>query len=247
VPHKLDKNIIEKKMAIAGEIGLYYYMYYTTLFMWGVEYLGWEIFMMAAMLAPKTFEEEFFNIAFEESLNAIELLSNIDIPYVFVHDDLADKNGPIFPPDWYDKYIFPRYEELWRKIKSKGKKIIFVADGNMEYFLKPLKELGIDGVMFENPATNFDKILDVFGVDIVICGMDTYLLTFGTPKDISSHVDLICKKTEGLIGFAICSPGGIHNKIPIENLIAYFDARVRNGFTHGNWQKGEINAAKKLV
>mgnify|MGYP005847665395 CR=1 FL=1 len=247
VPHKLDGNTIRQKMDIAGDTGLYYYMLYTTLFMWGVEYLGWEVFMMAATLEPELFEEKFLRRAFEKSKGYIAELAEADSPYVFVHDDLADKSGPVFSPDWYDRYIFPRYPELWKPAKERSKKVIFTADGNMEPFLKKLKETGVDGVMLENPATDFDKILDVFGDGIVICGMDTYLLTFGTPKEISDHVDLISRKTSGVPGFAMCSPGGLHNNIPIENLEAYFDARVRNGFTPEGWKKGDREYAKRLV
>jgi hypothetical protein len=247
VPHKLNQKKIREKMDIAGDVGLYYYMFYTTLFMWGVEYLGWEVFMMAATLEPDLFEQKFLRRAFEKSKTYLAELAEADIPYVFVHDDLADKSGPVFSPDWYDKYIFPKYPELWKPIKAKGKKVIFTADGNMEHFLKPLKESGVDGVMLENPSTNFDAILEVFGDGIVICGMDTYLLTFGTPKEISGHVDMISRKTAGIPGFAVCSPGGLHNNISIENLEAYFDARVRNGFTMENWKKGDREYAKFLV
>lgn len=247
VPHKMDPRTIQLKMDSAGEIGLYYYMYYTTLFMWGVEYLGWEIFMMAAAIDPVRFDEQFLSIAFETSKRDLAMLADIDSPFVFVHDDLADKNGPVFDPAWYDKYIFPRYPSLWQSAKAKGRKVIFTADGNMERFLRPLKETGIDGVMLENPATNFDTILEVFHDDIVICGMDTYLLTFGSPKEISDHVDMIASKTAGMPGFAMCSPGGLHNNIPLENLAAYFDARVRHGFTPEGWCKGDVEYARKLV
>ena len=211
VPHKLEGNTIRRKMDIAGEVGLYYYMLYTTLFMGGVEYLGWEVFMMAATLEPELFIQKILRRAFEKSKGYIAELAEVDIPYVFVHDDLADKSGPVFSPDWYDTYIFPRYPELWRPVKEKGKKVIFTADG------------------------------------IVICGMDTYLLTFGTPEEITREVDLISRKTEGMAGFALCSPGGLHNNIPIENLEAYFDARVRAGFTPEGWKKGNREYAKRLV
>jgi len=77
--------------------------------------------------------------------------------------------------------------------------------------------------------------------------MDTTLLTFGTPLEISAAVDLISRKTRGIPGFALCSPGGLHNNIPIENLIAYYDARVCASFTKENWRKGDIDYARNLV
>ena len=247
VPHRFDRRVIEEKMAIAGGCGLYYYMYYTTMFMWAVEFLGWDIFMLAAMEDMERFDDLFLEAAFANTLSAIHLLADLDSPFVFLHDDLADSRGPVFPPEWYEKYIFPRYRKLWAPIKKKGKKLIFVADGNMEHFLQPLKDTGVDGVMVENPATNLDAVLSVFGDGIVICGMETVLLTFGTPERIARHVDLIADMTRGIAGFAMCSPGGLHNNIPLENLAAYFDARVRHGFTREGWRKGEITQAEIIM
>lgn len=235
VPHSLNREEIEWKMNIVGDIGLYYYMLYTTLFMWGVEYLGWEVFMMAATLRPDEFEEKFLDQAFSKSLEHIKLLSQIDSPFVFVHDDLADKNGPVFPPNWYHKYIFPRYEKLWAPVKESGKKLIFVADGDMSRFLRPLRETGVDGVMLENPATDFDEILKYFGDGIIIGGINTNILTFGNSKEIKEHVLEVYRKTKGIPGFAMSTPGGIHGNIPLDNLKTYFNTRAKIGYTPENW------------
>ena len=240
VPHSLDKTSITRKMSLVGDIGIYYYQYYTTLFMWGVEYLGWEIFLQAVAMDPQGFKEKFLDIAFKESLNAIKFLSDVDCPFVFCHDDLTSANGPICSPQWYDKYIFPRYVELWEPIKKAGKKVIFVADGNIELFLERLIETGVDGVMLENPSTNFDIILKYFGEKIVIGGVDTKLLTFGTPEMIKKHILEVHQKTSKLPGFVLSTPGGLHGNIPLQNIEAYFDARIKTGHTLEGWKKEKI-------
>jgi hypothetical protein len=246
-PHHPDVDLINKKVEIAGDAGCYYCQYYNTLFMWAVEYLGWEVFMMASSERPEEFDRKFMQKAFETSLRDIKNLVLADHQFLFLHDDLAYKDGPVFRPDWYDRYILPRYPHLWKPVWDSGKKVIFVADGNMEYFLPLLHDMGADGVMLENPATNFDRILEIFGDRIVICGMETSLLTFGTPEQIKNMVYAIAKKTRDIPGFAICSPGGLHNNIPLENMIAYFDARVECGFTKRGWQKGNPDKAKSLM
>lgn len=237
VPHRLEKNEIERKMNIVGEIGLYYYMFYTTLFMWGVECLGWEVFMLAASLEPQKFKEKFLDKAFEQSLELIKTLVSVDSPFLFVHDDLANTNGPAFSPDWYNEYIFPMYPKLWEPAKKEGKKIIFTADGNMEKILRPLRESGVDGVMLENPATDFDVILENFADKIIIGGIETGILTFGSPEDIKRHVKEVHNKTKDIPGFVMSTPGGLHGNILLENLEAYFDARVETGHTPNNWRK----------
>lgn len=237
VPHRLDMDEIARKEKVLGEIGVYYYQLYTTLFMWGVEVLGWEVFMTAAMIDPKGFDKLFLQPAFEQSKKLITTLCRTDCPFVFLHDDLADANGPVFPPAWYGDFIFPRYEEFFGLVHAAGKKIIFVADGNMSHFLGKLRALGVDGVMLENPATSLQDTIEHFGDRIVIGGMDTSILTFGRPDDVRDYIDKLSRQIADVPGFVISSPGGIHGNIPLENLVAYFDARVKFGATPGNWRE----------
>jgi hypothetical protein len=236
-PHRLDHVEIERKNLLLGETGLYYYMLYTTLFMWAVEYLGWEVFLMAAALDAEGFDEKFFQVVFSRSLSMIETLAQVDSPFVFCHDDLADARGPMFHPSWYEKYIFPRYEQLWRPAKDRGKLVIFVADGNMSQFLEPLRDTGVDGVMLENPATDFDRILEVFADKIIIGGITTGVLMHGSPEQVRRHVLEVQERTRGIPGFVMSTPGGIHGNLPLENLSAYFDARVCTGHTPQGWRE----------
>ncbi len=239
VPHALDLAGIRSREDALGDRGVYYYQYYTTFFMWGVEFLGWEVFMIAAMTDPEGFRDKFLDRAFEASLGYIAQLCRTACPFVFLHDDLADARGPVFPPAWYEAFILPRYQELFAPIKKAGKKIIFVADGNMERFLNPLYDLGVDGVMLENPATDFDRILERFHDRIIIGGADTRLLTFGSPGEIRKHVADVTRAARDVPGFALSSPGGLHGNIPLANLEAYFDARVDAGFTPPGWRAAE--------
>jgi hypothetical protein len=236
-PHRLDPEEIRRKDDLLGDAGLYYYMLYTTLFMWAVEYLGWEVFLMAAQLDSEGFDEKFFQIVFPKSLQMIGVLAAVDSPFVFCHDDLVDAKGPMFRPSWYEKYIFSRYPLLWKPAKQRGKKVIYVADGNMNEFLRPLGETGVDGVMLENPATDFERILDVFADKIVIGGIETGILMHGSPEQVRQHVLEVREMTRGLPGFVMSTPGGIHGNLPLENLEAYFDARVQTGHTPEGWRK----------
>jgi hypothetical protein len=236
VPHKLDLDDIRLREELLGSAGIYYYQLYTTLFMWGVEVLGWEVFMTAALIDPDRFDRLFLEPAFQESVKLIDILCRTDCPFVFLHDDIADASGPVFPPSWYDEFIFPRYRELFSLVKAAGKKVIFVADGNTESFLGTLRELGVDGVMLENPATRLEAILECFGDRLVIGGADTSVLTFGTPLEIEDHMRDLQRQISDVPGFIISSPGGIHGNIPLDNLIAYFEARVRIGATSEDWQ-----------
>jgi hypothetical protein len=230
------REAIERKQARVGQTGLYYYQWYTTLFMWGVEALGWEVFLTAAASDPQRFDRRFLQPMFEKTRRGLELLSSADSPWVFCHDDIAMATGPCFRPEWYETYIYPRYAELWEIPHRQGKKVFFVADGKLDWALEPLRRTGCDGIMFESPATSLEAVRDVWGDAFYIGGIDAGLLTRGSPEEVRRHVAHVCNQTRDDKGFALCCSGGLAGNIPLENLEAYFDARVENGFTPAGWR-----------
>ncbi|HBR19006.1 MAG: hypothetical protein A2Y13_00645 [Planctomycetes bacterium GWC2_45_44] len=239
VPHSCKKNDIVAREKFIGEIGSYYPMLYTTLFMWAEEFLGWEIFMVAAALEPDRFHDKWI-LPFVKKSKAIikEMALASDNPFVFVHDDLANANGPLFHPQWYDDYIFPHYPEIFGEARRLGKKIIYVADGNMETFFPKLLDIGVDGIHFENPATPLDSVIEYFGKSgkFLLGGIETIKLTLGTSGEIRQMVFDVMDKMQNCPGYAMTCCGGLHGNIPMENLEAYFDARAEVGVTPKNWR-----------
>lgn len=238
-PHPCDAGDIRSREAVLGEIGCYYPMLYTTLFMWPVELFGWEIFMTAALEDPDRFFKHVLQPCIAKSRALIESITEgSSNPVVYVHDDLCDARGPVFPPAWYEEYIFPYYAHILKPSRNRGRKVVLVADGNLEVFLPRLAELGFDGLMFENPATPIDAILDVFNCpgNLLIGGIETVKLTTGTPEQVREMVMLLYEKTADHPGFAFASCGGLHGNIPMENMEAYFDARAEIGITPKDWR-----------
>jgi hypothetical protein len=241
VPHDCASADIRRREAALGDVGLYYPMLYTTLFMWPVEVLGWEVFMLAAAEDPERFHERFLAPCVRKSAAIVaELAAASDSPFVFVHDDLASAAGPVFAPEWYDRWIFPHYPEIWSRAKALGRKVIFVADGNMTAFLPRLVAAGVDGLMCENPATPLEAAVEHFGAPgkFLIGGVATARLTLGRPAEVRDMVLELGERTRDCPGFAICSCGGLHDGIPMANLEAYFDARAEIGATPRDWRDG---------
>ena len=112
-----------------------------------------------------------------------------------------------------------------------NKKIIFTSDGKLDYFLDDLAAAGVDGFMVETPLTDFDNILKKYGKDkVIIGGIDTRILTFGTPDEVYEHTKETLMKGKEYPGFFISSPGGIHGNIPYKNLQAYFEGKRKYGY-----------------
>lgn len=239
VPHPCTADDVARREAALGPAGMYYPMLYTTLFMWPVEVLGWEVFLLAAIAEPDRFHEHVLVPCARHSRRIVETLAAASTgPFVFVHDDLADANGPIFPPAWYDEHIFPLYPIIFEPARRAGKKIVVVADGNMTAFLPRLVDAGVDGFMGENPATPIEACREHFGAPgrFYFGGIETARLTFGTPEDIARMVRDTAGRFADAPGFALSSCGGLHGNIPLDNLAAYFDARVDVAATPPDWR-----------
>jgi hypothetical protein len=237
--HPPRADDIRARETAIGEVGQYYPLLYTTLFMWGVEVLGWEVFMMAAAIDPDRFHQHFLVPCAAKSKTIVtEIARASSSPMIFVHDDLASNTGPIFHPGWYNDYIFPHYPEIWSEAKRLGKKIIFAADGNMTQFLPKLIEAGVDGVFLESPATPLEVQIEHFGEPgrFFVGGMQTATLTFGSPRDVRRMVLDVCQRVEGCPGFGVRCCGPLSGDMPLDNLAAYFDARAEVGATPKDWR-----------
>lgn len=214
-----------------GELAVHYHLYYTTLFMWPVVKFDWEPFLMAAGMEPERFNERFWKPWAQISRKHVEALSAMDEEVIFSHDDLVSGTGPIFPPDFYERYIFSQYEYIWKPAVRAGKKIVYVIDGNCDVFLERLLKFPIAGLMYENPATPFERVLETWGKAGrgFIGGISTALLTTGTPQQVREHTRAVIERGRQYPGFIISSCGGLHGNIPLANALAYFEARNEMG------------------
>lgn len=219
----------ERNCKLRGEYFLTYPYFYTTLFMWCVETFGWEMFMLAAMEDPEAFDallEKFKRI----SIKHLKAAEATGADFMVVHDDLAISKGPVFKPEWYQKYIFSKYPEIIAPFKEKGKKVILTSDGNLDILIDDLVSLGIDGFEIETPATDFDNLLRKYGnKKVIIGGIDNRIITFGTPNEVYEHTKEVLKKGRNYPGFIISNTAGFHGNIPLDNTRAYFEAIKKHG------------------
>lgn len=214
-----------------GEHAVMYYLYYTTLFMWPVVTFGWEPFLVAAATEPGRFDQQLWRPWAHISRKHFESLAAMREEVVFCHDDLAMTTGPVFPPEFYEKYIFSQYEWIMEPVTRAHRKLVFVCDGNMDAFLDRLLKFPIAAIMFENPATSFDRVLETWGKAGrgFIGGISTAILSAGTPEQVREHTAEVIEKGRKYPGFVISSCGGLHGDIPLDNMLAYFETRDKMG------------------
>jgi hypothetical protein len=214
-----------------GELAVHDHLYYTTLFTWPVVTFGWEPFLAAAALDPERFDRHFWRPWAKISRRNVEALAAMGEEVMFVHDDLAASRGPVVSPGFFDRWIFPRYERILEPALRAGRRIVFVSDGGIDAFLERLLELPFAGLVYESPATPFERVLATWGEAGrgFMGGIDTALLTVASPAEVAEHTRNVIERGRRYPGFVLGSGGGLHGGVPMENLVAYFETRDRMG------------------
>lgn len=197
--------------------------YYKTLVSGCIASFGWTMFLEAVGNGPERFGEYVLEGFFNLSMANFKAWA-IAKPYVFIcHDDMVWSNGAIFSPQWYRKYIFPRYKRLWNVLKEKGIKILFCSDGNFTQFVDDIANAGADGFIFE-PLTDLEYIVKKYGKTHVIVGnADCRILTFGTKKQIEDEVKRCMDTAKNCPGFIMAVGNHIPPNVPIDNAMYYFE------------------------
>jgi len=196
--------------------------YYKTIFSACIQAFGWDMFLSAAPLDYERFDrvlEGFFRI----SMANFQAWARTTAPVFICHDDIVWTQGAVFHPNWYRKYVFPRYKKLWGVLKEAGKKILFCSDGDFTEFVDDIAEAGADGFIFE-PLTDLEVVVRKYGRSKVIIGnVDTRALTFGDKEAVRAEVERCMNLGKPCPGFFIAVGNHIPHNVPIDNALYYFD------------------------
>ena len=197
--------------------------FYNTVFSWCILTFGWEMFLSAAATAPERFDRVLQGFH-ELSLVSFQAQAKTDMKVFICHDDIVWTAGAVFHPDWYRRYVFPRYKELWRPLKEAGIILLFCSDGDFTEFVDDLVDAGADGFIFE-PVTNLEVIAARYGKTHVIVGnVDCRVLMTGDKERIYADVRRCADLGRDLPGYFFAVGNHIPYNIPIEGVQYYADA-----------------------
>ncbi|MFH0796292.1 MAG: uroporphyrinogen decarboxylase family protein [Candidatus Omnitrophota bacterium] len=203
--------------------------YYKTIVSGCIQSFGWDMFLLGVGTDPERFGEYVLEGFFQLTLANIKAWAGTDIKVFVSHDDMVWTRGAIFKPEWYRKYVFPRYKKLWQPLKEKGIKILFCSDGNFTEFVDDIASAGADGFIFE-PLTSLELIVQKYGKTHVIVGnADCRILTFNTKEDIEREVKRCMDVAKTCPGFIMAVGNHIPANIPIDNALYYFDLVKKYG------------------
>jgi len=78
---------------------------------------------------------------------------------VWIYDDMAYNDGPMFSPAAFERVFLPAYARMVGAWKSAGARFVLLhSDGNIESLLDMLLEAGIDGINPVEPRSGMDLV-----------------------------------------------------------------------------------------
>jgi uroporphyrinogen decarboxylase len=161
-------------------------------------------------------------------------------PYIDVielAEDLGTNSGPMFNPDVYRKVIKPRHKksiEMMKKLAPNAK-VMLHCDGAIRKFLPDLIEAGfeiLNPIEGHLPGMDPVGLKKDFGKDLVFQGgVDIKnVLNKGTVEDVRREVRLRIEQMAEGGGYVLAPAHNFGNDIPLENMLAFFEAGKNLGF-----------------
>jgi uroporphyrinogen-III decarboxylase len=122
------------------------------------------------------------------------------------------------------KYIFPRYEEFWSILRTAGKHVLFMSDGNMTRYADDVIACGARGIISE-PSTDYKKIArDHGGENLFLAGEgDNRILMRNNPEEIKAMVESMIETSKMTGGYVMCIGNHIPWNVPPPAIKLYLD------------------------
>ena len=160
-------------------------LHYGTLISRATIEFGWEPFLMASALEPERFARvlDCFGAA---SLAVAQGWAQTDgVELIAIHDDIAGTRGLMLSPDFLRRYSLPWYRRIFAAIHERGRKVLYVSDGNYLPFLDDMLTALPDGLYIESSSMDPAEFVRRAGPDrIYLIKTNNRTIDAGTPEAI---------------------------------------------------------------
>ncbi|HNX92604.1 MAG TPA: uroporphyrinogen decarboxylase family protein, partial [Syntrophomonas sp.] len=191
--------------------------------------IGLEIFTFFHLDYPEVLND-YMQIAVEQELQRIHAVADKALtPVVLIPEDFATKQGPIFAPDFLQKYHREPIKRLVDAWHEHGIKVIFHSDGNWKKAVPDLLACGVDGFYCLEPNCGMDivELKNAYPQVVWSGGVDgVNLMERGVPADVRNTVHRHIYETNALNtgGMFVATSSEINPQIKPENFKAMVEA-----------------------
>ncbi|MEM3523208.1 MAG: uroporphyrinogen decarboxylase family protein [Thermoproteota archaeon] len=175
------RRVFQEYQELLGETTLYAGEFYLTLFTYLDIHIGLQMIARLSRQNPDLLDELISKYA-EVARKHVEAWSKTGIEVFVSHDDVAWRGGLFFPPEWFRKHIVKWWKHIWKPVKDKDIKLIFVSDGDYRGLIQDLVETGVDGFHVEwDPSFSrreVETLLHKYGFDKIFLLHPSYEVLF---------------------------------------------------------------------
>jgi len=204
---------------------------------------GLEQWMMDLILNPQivcAIMDRVCEIAIGTALAALEVAGDLVDIYRLSGEDLGTQLNPMISPRTYERLVRPRFERLWRAVKSKlleknpDGRLMLHSCGNVRAFIPGWIDMGLDildpiqpraqGMEPKALKRDFgDRLMFHGGIDL------QQTLPFGTTEDVMREVREYIQALAPGGGYIVAPAHNVQGDVPPENLVAIRDAIEAHG------------------
>jgi len=162
-------------------------------------------------------------IVLDYQLRYIKNVITAGADIVFIVGDWAYKNGPMFSPEHYNKFVLPPFKAMVQVAKKGGAYVIKHSDGNCWAHLDSIVEAGADAFHPVDPMAGMDigEVKQKYGDKLCLMGNVNCAttLSFATVEEVRQETKEVIRKAGVGGGLIISSSNSIHSAVKPENYL----------------------------
>ena len=162
-----------------------------------------------------------------DAINKIDILSDVGIKIFMTASDLADNNGPYFPPAEFKRFIIPYLKRWSDYITSKEGYSVLHSDGDLSPYIDEIASSGITALQAIDPIAGMDmeNLLQRVGHLITLCGnFDCGTLLTSNQTMIYNTTTELLNKYKSSGDFVFGSSNAVQMEINLNNYMAMVSA-----------------------
>ena len=198
--------------------------HYGTLVTRAVLEFGWEPFLMASVVDAQRLGTIFDRFGAASLAVAQGWAQTKGIELIVIHDDIAGTRGILMRPEWYRTYVFPWYRRIFAAIHERGRKVLYISDGNTLQVLDDLVDTGADGLYIESTSMDPEVFMRRAGRDkLYMVKSDSRNIDLGTPEDIRAELEKLKRLHAEYPGMIMYRGGGSPRPGNAEAFVRYYN------------------------